>query len=282
MISVLVLTRNEVRDLPGCLASVAWSDDIHVLDSFSTDGTQALARAAGAYVTERIFDNWSAHQNWALANLPFRHPWVFYLDADERVTPELRDAMLGAVRSCSDSSAQNAPVAFRLQRRDFLYGTWLRHVQTTAFYMRLFRPDRMRYERLVNPVSIPSGPVGQLPGYLDHFPFSKGIAHWVERHNSYSTFEAEQTVANRAANTPFSLRTALLGRDFSQRRFHQKELFYRLPSRPLLKFLYLYILRRGFLDGSAGLTYACLQSVYEYLIVLKTRERERGTSSPEM
>ena len=93
MISVLILTKNEQLDLPGCLESVAWSDDVHVLDSLSTDRTIEVAREHGAQVTERAFDNWAAHQNWALGNVPFRHPWVFYIDADERVTPELREAI---------------------------------------------------------------------------------------------------------------------------------------------------------------------------------------------
>jgi hypothetical protein len=140
----------------------------------------------------------------------------------------------------------------------------------------------MRYERLVNPVSIPDGPTAQLTGYLDHFPFSKGLEHWLSRHNSYSTLEARQIVANRASHTEFSLAKALFSRDFHERRFHQKELFYRLPARPLIKFLYLYIVRRGFLDGRAGYTYARLQSFYEYMIVLKTRElaiRDADTGS---
>jgi len=274
MISVLILTKNESQNLPDCLASVAWSDDIHVLDSLSTDGTQAIAAAAGAHVTERIFDDWSSHQNWALKNLPFKYPWVFYLDADERATPALRDALLQAADNPGDACA------FRLQRRDFFMGTWLKHVQTSPFYIRLFRPEAMRYERLVNPVSIPTGPVGQITGYLDHFPFSKGLDHWVERHNQYSHLEARQIVANRSKQTPFSpldaVRSALFDRDFHRRRFHQKELFYRLPARPLLRFLYLYIVRRGFLDGTAGYTYARLQAFYEYLIVAKTRELEHA------
>ncbi len=268
MISVLVLTRNEADNIQACLDSVSWSDDIHVLDSLSTDGTQAIASAAGARVTERAFDNWASHQNWALANLPFRHPWVFYIDADERVTPALRDAMLQAAASPGDICA------FRIQRRDFFLGTWLRHVQTSPFYMRLFRPEAMRYERLVNPISIPTGPVGQLSGYLDHFPFSKGIGHWVERHNQYSRLEAQQIVANRKGQADFSLRVALFEKDFHRRRFHQKELFYRMPGRPVIKFLFLYIAKRGFLDGRAGFTYATLQAFYEYLIVLKCRELE--------
>ncbi|MDR3764208.1 MAG: glycosyltransferase family 2 protein [Acidobacteriota bacterium] len=276
MISVLIYTRNEERDLPGCLASVAWSDDIHVLDSFSTDRTVEIARAAGVAVTlpraaaqegGAVFGgDEAARKNWALANLPFRNAWVLHLDADERVTPELRDALLAAVKNPGPN------VAFRVQRRDFFLGTWLRHVQTSPYYLRLFRPEKMHYERLVNPVSIPDGPAGEVTGYLDHFPFSKGIAHWVERHNAYSTLEARQILENRAAHKPFSLRLAFTAGGFNERRFHQKELFYRLPARPLVKFLLLYVLRRGFLDGRAGFTYAMLQSFYEYLIVLKTRE----------
>lgn len=268
MISVLILTRNERDNIAACIESVRWSDDIHVLDSMSTDGTQEIARSLGAHVTERPFDNWASQQNWALANLPFRHSWVFYIDADERVTPQLRDAMAAAAASPSGS------VAFKVQRRDFLQGAWLKHVQTSPFYMRLFLPKHIRYERLVNPVSIADGPVGHLDGYLDHFPFSKGISHWIARHNDYSTLEAKQIIDNRRANTTFSPLKAFTEKDFHQRRFHQKELFYRLPARPLVKFIILYIGKRGFLDGRGGLTYAILQSIYEYLIVIKTREQQ--------
>jgi glycosyltransferase involved in cell wall biosynthesis len=273
VISVLVLTKNEEQDLPGCLESIAWSDDVHVLDSKSSDRTVEIAREHGAQVTQREFDNWAAHQNWALKNVPFRHPWVFYIDADERVTPKLRDAMRAAVQS------PGVAIAFRVERRDFLLGTWLRHVQASAFYMRLFRPEKMRYERLVNPVSIPDGPVGQVDGYLDHYPFSKGVSHWIARHNAYSTLEAQQILRNRQGGAKFSLMAALTEKDFHQRRYHQKELFYRLPGRPLAKFLLLYFVKRGFLDGHAGLMYAVLQSIYEYFIVFKTRELEESGRS---
>lgn len=270
---MLVLTRNEERDLPGCLDSVAWSDDVHVLDSFSSDRTVEIAREAGTRVTQRQFDNWSAHQNWALRNLPFKYPWVFYLDADERVTPELAAAVHAAVVDGGET------VAFRVQRRDFFMGRWLKHVQASPFYLRLFRPERMRYERLVNPVSIPDGTVGQVAGYLDHFPFSKGVSHWIGRHNSYSSFEAQQIVENRRNKRSFSMKRAFTAKDVHERRFQQKELFYRLPARPLVKFLILYVGKRGFLDGRAGFTYAVLQSIYEYMIVLKSRELEAESSS---
>ncbi|PTQ89774.1 glycosyltransferase family 2 protein [Agitococcus lubricus] len=265
-ISILVLTKNEEKDLPGCLESVKWSDDIHVYDSLSTDKTEEIALSYGATVTKRPFDNWAAHQNWGLANIAFKYDWVFYIDADERMTPELVAEVQAIVKNPADN------IAFRIQRRDFFMNTWLKHVQTSPFYMRLFRPEKMRYERLVNPISIADGNVGQLTSYLDHFPFSKGVTHWIDRHNSYSTFEAKQICDNAANKAPFSVAKAFTASDFHERRFHQKELFYRLPMRPLIKFLLLYIAKRGFLDGRAGFTYACLQAIYEYFIVLKTRE----------
>lgn len=268
-ISVMILTKNEEQNLPACLDSVSWCDDVHVFDSFSTDATVEIARERGATVTQRKFDNWSAHQNWGLANLPFKHPWVLYIDADERVTDDLRESVARAVANPGEN------VAFRIQRRDFFMDTWLKHIQASPFYMRLFRPEKMRYERLVNPISIPDGPVGQIAGYLDHFPFSKGVSHWFERHNSYATFEAQQIVENRRNRARFSLAKAFFEKDFHERRFHQKELFYRLPARPLVKFLLLYVLKRGFLDGRAGYTYARLQQIYETMIVLKTEELER-------
>jgi glycosyltransferase involved in cell wall biosynthesis len=284
MISVLILTKNEEQDLPGCLQSVAWSDDVHVYDSLSTDRTLEIAQRSGAKTVCRpkqgagpcFGGDESAHKNWALRNIAFKYEWVLHLDADERVTPELAASLLRAVQAPSDN------VAFRLRRRDFFLGRWLKHVQASAFYMRLFRPERMRYERLINPISIPDGPVGELSGYLDHFPFSKGMRHWFDRHNSYSTLEAEQIIRNRAAHKSFSLKQALFAKDFNERRFHQKELFYRLPARPVVKFLLLYLGKRGFLDGEAGITYALLQSIYEYMIVLKTRELERIEIRPEI
>ncbi|HDR9183026.1 glycosyltransferase family 2 protein [Burkholderia vietnamiensis] len=273
-ISVIILTKNEARDLPGCLESVAWSDDIHVYDSMSTDTTVDIARAFGATVTQRPFDNWASHQNWGLANIRFKHPWVFYIDADERMTDELVRNARQAV-----ASAGNV-VAFSIQRRDFFMGTWLKHVQTSPYYLRLFRPEKMRYERLVNPISIADGPSARIGGYLDHFPFSKGLDHWVARHNSYSTLEAMQIVENRRGQASFSLIKALTSRDFHERRFHQKEIFYRIPMRPLVKFLLLYVGKRGFLDGRAGLTYAALQSIYEYLIIVKTHHIHRQGDIP--
>ncbi len=278
-ISVLILTKNEQQDLPGCLASVAWADDIHIFDSGSTDATHAIAEQFGAQLTVRDYvgsklafgGDEGAHRTWGLRNIAFKYPWVFVIDADERMTPEL-------VAACQQAATQPAGnVAFSVQRRDFFLDTWLKHVQTSPFYVRLFRPEKVHYERLINCVLVPDGLVGSLAGFLDHYPFSKGMNHWLDRHNGYSHFEAQQIVANRQKGGTFSLAKAFMAKDFHERRYHQKELFYRLPLRPVIKFLVLYIGKRGFLDGRAGLTYAMLQSIYEYFIVLKTREIEDQT-----
>ena len=268
-VSILILTKNEQKDLPGCLKSVAWSDDIVVFDSVSTDSTQEIAAEAGARIIERPFDNWASHQNWGLGNITFRYPWVFYIDADERLTPEAAAELQSIARN-----PVHTFVAYRIRRRDFFQGRQLRYVQTSPWYIRFFRPEFVHYERLVNPVTMVDGPVGDLKHLLDHYPFSKGLSHWFARHNSYSDFEAQQILQNRDSQEGFSLSAAFFDRDFNRRRFHQKELFYRLPARPLIKFLLLYILKRGFLDGRPGFTYALLQSIYEAMIVLKVKELE--------
>jgi glycosyltransferase involved in cell wall biosynthesis len=236
-ISVLLLTKNEEKDLPGCLASVAWSDDVVVYDSLSTDQTKNLALGFGARFVQRpgqdpsvaYGGNEGIHRTWGIHEIPYKHPWIFVIDADERLTPEAA-AELRAI-ACN--------------------------------------PD----PRVVE------GDVGDLQHPLDHYPFSKGLSHWIARHNSYSSFEAQQILQNRVSQEPFSLPAAFFERDFNRRRFHQKELFYRLPARPLIKFLLLYILKRGFLDGRPGFTYALLQSIYEAMIVLKVQELEQPQAS---
>ena len=266
MISVLILTRNEEQDLPGCLASVAWSDDVHVFDSRSTDRTVQIAEAHGAKVTQRAFDGYASQRNAALTTVPFKHDWILILDADERATPELADEALQAVAASPSQTA-----AFRIRRRDFLWNTWLKHAQISPWYVRLVRKGRARYVREVNEVLEVDGATSELKNPLDHFPFSKGISHWVAKHNTYSTMEA-QLLASGAATQQASLRAALFEKDFHLRRGAQKALFFKLPLRPLLKWCYMVFWRRAILDGRAGLTYATLQSFYEYLIVLKTRE----------
>lgn len=267
MISVLILTRNEEHDLPGCLDSVSWSNDVHVFDSLSDDATVAIARSRGAKVSQRPFDNYAAQRNAALHGLSFANDWVLILDADERVPEGLRREMLERTTAGTDGIS-----AYRIRRKDFLGGTWLKRSQLSPWYLRLVRPHRVYYEREVNEILKVDGTVAELQQPFDHHPFSKGMAHWLSKHNTYSTMEARYIVQSRRSQPQFSVAQAFVNRDFNERRYHQKELFYRLPGRPLVKFLLIYVLRLGFLDGRAGLTYAMLQAIYEYMIVLKTRE----------
>lgn len=263
-ISVLILTKNEQQDLPGCLASVQWSDDVHVLDSHSTDTTVEIARAAGARVTQRPFDGYARQRNAGL-QLPFTNPWVLIVDADERIPDSLVSEMQKLV-----ASAPATVAAARMRRRDIWWGTWLRHAQISPYYVRLARVGRAHYEREVNEVLVVDGAIHDLQGSFDHYPFSKGLDHWIAKHNVYSRMEAEVIASGKGIQP--SWKTAFFGRDFNERRGHQKAIFYRLPGRPLIKFLYMLIVRRAFLDGAAGIRYASLQAIYEYMIVLKVKE----------
>jgi glycosyltransferase involved in cell wall biosynthesis len=249
------------------LNSLTWCDDVHIFDSGSTDQTEMIALAAGANFAARAFDNYAAQRNAALHALPFKYAWVLSVDADERIPATLVAEMTAFVRT-----ADAGVVAARIRRRDFFMGRWLKHAQISPYYVRLVRPTRVHYEREINEVLVADGAVAELHEPFDHFPFSKGVAYWIEKHNRYSTMEAERALRERAPGVKFSWKLAAFGRDFHERRRHQKGLFYRLPARPLFKLVYMLLVRRAFLDGGPGVHYALLQASYEHFIVLKEQE----------
>jgi glycosyltransferase involved in cell wall biosynthesis len=273
-VSVLILTKNESLDLPGCLASVSWCDDVHVLDSGSTDDTEAIALAHQAHFSVRPFDGYASQRNAGLA-LPFKYPWVLIVDADERIPQSLAEEMGRFV-----ATVPNHVCGARMRRRDIWWGTWLKHAQISPFFIRLVRVGRAHYEREINEVMVVDGDVSDLSEPFDHFPFSKGLDHWIQKHNVYSKMEAE-VIASGSRGAP-SIRKALFDPDFNNRRAHQKGLFYKLPLRPFIKLVYMLIVRRAFLDGVAGMRYACLQAIYEYFIVLKTEEIVRDKKPPTL
>lgn len=166
MISVLILTKNEESDLPGCLESVSWSDDVFVFDSFSTDGTAEIARGRGVNFVQRKFDGYSKQRNAALDELPFRHDWIFILDADERPTPQLVEEMRKAA-----SAVPNGVDGYRMRRRDFFNGTWLKHAQISPYYIRLVRRGKAHYTREINEVLEVDGEIRELksPLITSHF-----------------------------------------------------------------------------------------------------------------
>ncbi len=273
-VSILILTLNEEENLPACLDAVAWCDDVVVFDSLSQDRTPEIARERGARLVERKFDNWAAHQNWAMENIDFKHDWVFYLDADERMTDELRQEILAVARD-----PQEKRVAFYCGRKNFFMGRWIKHAYPPSHIMRFFRPEKVRFERLVNPTPVIDGAHGYLEERFLHYNFSKGFEEWLAKHNRYSTFEAMEGI--KLLDGERGEAPSLLDADAAKRRKALKNLSFRLPLRPLAKFLYLYVGKRGFLDGGPGLTYCCLQAIYEYMIVLKMEEirrRRRGES----
>lgn len=272
-VSILILTLNEEVNLPRCLASVGWSDDIVVLDSFSSDQTEGIARAANVRFIQRKFDNWSSHQNWAVQNIEFRHPWVYYSDADEVMPAELVNEV------CQVTSGPDVrEVLFRVRFKAMFMGTWIKRSSLYPTWVaRLFRPNRVHWERETNPIAVADGPEGKLREHFLHFSFNKGMTHWFDKHNSYSSYEASETI--KAKKTISLDIRGLESCDPVRRRRALKELSFRLPARPVVKFVYMYLVRFGFLDGRAGLTYCLLQAIYEYMICLKVREefrRERG------
>jgi glycosyltransferase involved in cell wall biosynthesis len=266
-VSVLILTLNEEINLARCLEGLRWSDDVVVLDSYSTDGTLEIARKYGVRVVQRKFDSWSAHQNWAVTNIPFKYPWVYYSDADEVVTSELAAAVDEAVRS------DRPEVAYRVLRKEMLWGRWLRFSSMyPVWILRLFRPEKIRWERLVNPIAVVDGPTGQIREHIVHYSFNKGLFEWVKKHNAYALFEAKEAIASVRSGSGVSLSDLLARQDPVRRRKALKNLSFRMPFRPLLRFLYMYVLRMGCLDGWSGLTYCRLVSMYELMIDLNVRE----------
>ncbi len=267
MISVLIITKNEEKDLPDCINSVSWSDDIHIFDSFSEDKTIDIAHSLGAKVTQRIFDGFASQRNAALQQLQFKHQWILILDADERVSSELIHEIHFELRQAPTNQS-----AYRIRRKDFLFGQWLKYSQITPMYIRLVKKGKVYYHRQINEVIEVEGLISDLQNSFDHFPFSKGISHWIEKHNLYSSLEAQRWIDEQSGKFQFSILKAFFSSDFNERRYHQKGLFYKLPARPILKWMYMVVLRRAFLDGLAGLTYSSLQAIYEYFITLKTKE----------
>lgn len=274
MISVLILTLNEEVDLPDCLKSVNWCDDIVVYDSFSTDDTIRLAESVGARVFQRRFDNYAAQRSAALAEVEYKYPWVLMVDADERWDQSLFAEIKAAIQDCDQEIC-----LYHFRRKDFFQDKWLRRSTGYPTWAgRLVRLGRVRVEREINEEYRTDGKSGYINGHFIHYPFNKGIAFWCERHNRYSSMEAARLVEEAKRKLQFG---CLFSKDPVLRRRSLKQLAYRLPGRPVVVFLYLYLFRLGFMDGRPGLTYCILRSIYEYMIDLKVGElKRRGENLP--
>jgi glycosyltransferase involved in cell wall biosynthesis len=268
-ISVLIVTCNEELNLPRCLDSVKWSDDVLVVDSFSTDRTVDLAQKGGARGLQNRFVDFADQRNFGLANGNLKHDWVLHLDADEVVTPELQRELVARASGGEKD-------AYRVASKMMFQGRWLKYSGLYPSYqVRFGKRDRLGFVQVGHGQreNLEPARVGTLQEPLLHFSFSKGIADWLERHNRYSTAEAThflETAGAQSIDWP-----GIFAPDPSRRRRALKVLSGRLPCRPTMRFLYMYLFRLGFLDGRAGLTYCRLLAFYEYLTVLKIHELRR-------
>jgi glycosyltransferase involved in cell wall biosynthesis len=264
-VSVLIMTLDEEVNLPDCLDSIAECDDIVVLDSFSGDKTVEIAQSAGARVIQRRFNNYAVQRNVGLNEVDYKYPWVLMLDADERVTPELWREMKAAVEVVSPAVS-----LFHMRRKDYWFGQWLRRSSGyPTWFGRLIRLGRVTVQREINEQYVPDGESGFLKEHLLHYPFNKGVTYWFERHNRYSSMEAELLIKERQQKV--AVRELWSGNPVIRRRT-MKQIACRLPARPILTFGYLYFACGGFLDGLPGFRYCMLRALYECMIDVKVAE----------
>ncbi len=265
-VSVIVPTKDEERNIQICLDSLDWADEVIVFDSHSSDRTVEIAERNGVTVVQRVFDNFATHKNWALDNIELRHDWVFFVDADERGTPELADEVRAVV---NDPEARNG---YYVAGQNWLWGKPMRAIYPN-YNLRLIRRGKGRYEdRIVHEHMVIEGPAGYLKNHLVHMDY-KGIERWYDRHNNYSSMEAVEAWRLLNAHDKESSIAARLTTRGPERRRALKQFAYRyLPMRPIWQFLYLYIVKRGFLDGRLGFRYCVLKMFYEYQVSLKIEE----------
>ena len=272
-VTILIPVKNEAHNLPRCLKSVQWADEIVVVDSHSSDESVSIAESLGATVVQFSFNGtWPKKKNHALQNVNFKNEWVFILDADE-VLHRDAEAEITNVIANSDPIVSG----YWINRRFMFMGKWLRHAYYPNWNLRLFRHAKGRYEKLtdistesgdneVHEHVIVTGKVGYLTTEMDHYAFPT-VEVFVEKHNRYSNWEARVAIDRYLADGRSDIQNASVGV-----RRHLKRLSHQLPFRPLLRFIYVYVWQMGFLDGIEGYYFARLHGMYELLCVAKTYE----------
>jgi hypothetical protein len=215
---------------------------------------------------QREFDSFAGQRNFAIEHCELKYEWIFHLDADEVMTPDLSAEILGHIAATDKD-------AYRVSSKLMLNGKFLRRAGLFPWYqVRLGRRGKLRFVQVGHGQreQLPSHTIGTLKNPLLHFPFEKGLEDWVEKHNRYSTAEARQNIYGYADDDSAILDLLSIAGD--RRRRAAKKIFRWLPCRPTIRFIYMYLLRGGILDGAAGFTYCRLLAWYEWLIVLKERE----------
>lgn len=277
-VSVLIPAKNEEFNLPACLESVTRANEVFVVDSQSEDRSVEICEQYGANVIQFKFNgSWPKKKNWSLENLPFQNEWVLIVDCDERITPELWDEIARRIETEEYDG-------YYLNRRVYFLGKWIRHGgKYPDWNLRLFKHKLGRYENLntedvqntgdneVHEHVVLTGKVGYLENDMLHIDF-RDIFHWLDRHNRYSNWEARVYYNLLMGKGDDGTIGANLFGDSVQRKRFLKKIWVRLPFKPLLRFILFYIIRLGFLDGTAGYMYGRLLSQYEYQIGVKLYE----------
>ena len=259
-VAAIVLTFNEERNLDACLASVAsWASELFVIDSGSTDGTLAIAERFGAQIVRHPFENYAQQRNWAQSALALQSEWVFHIDADERVTPELKQAM---ALFFSDGTAQKYQGA-AMARRTIFWGKAILHGgHYPSYHLRLFRHASGRCEdRLYDQHFVVDGPTTILDGDLLDL-ITSNLTVWTMRHARWGELEAQEQIQGAAEGVQVDPKWD--GTPIERRRWMRASLYERAPLfwRAFAYFLYRYFLRLGFLDGGEGLVFHFLQGFW--------------------
>lgn len=269
--SVVILTFNSELSIGETLQSVAGlTDDIHVVDSGSCDRTVEIARSFGAAVLEHPFEHYGAQRNWAIDSIETKYGWQLHLDADERLTPELRDeiAALGEEANIT---------GYHLPRLMHFLGRPIRHgAMFPTWHMRLFRNGFGRCEtrRYDQHFYVTSGGTASLRGHMVD-DIRMPLTEWTFRHNRWSDAEVEELSQGESHGR---IAGQLIG-DPVQRKRYLRGLYNRAPLfvRPFALFFYRYFLRLGFLDGTEGFIFFVLQTFwFRFLVDAKLYERRES------
>ena len=276
-LSVVILSFNSEATIGATLASAGLvSDDIHVVDSGSTDTTIAVVEASGATVHRHPFENYGAQRNWAIDMLPLRHDWQLHLDADERLTPELA----AAIDALKTGGFAGPKVGYFIPRLTYFLGCPIRHGgMYPIWHMRLFRRGKGRCEsRRYDQHFYVDGPSGRIAHpMIDDIRMT--LAEWTARHNRWADAEVDEL--SQQTRGPGIIEPRLTGGTPVQRKRALRAGYNGAPLflRALLLFLYRYVLRLGFLDGRPGLIFFVLQTFwFRFLIDAKLYEREMAAS----
>ena len=267
-VTAMIYTLDEEPNLPACLDSLAWCDDVVVIDSFSKDRTEAICRERGVRFYQHAFEGFGSQRNWSFDNCSPRHDWILVLDADERVPPEMASELAARLASPPPEIG-----AYRVRRRFHLWGRWLEHSSLyPTWVVRLVHKDRVRYvNRGHAETQQVDGQVGELDADLVD-ENAKGIAEWLERQARYARKEAEFELAEE--RRPFRLGDAVSA-DPLARRAALKRLARRVPGRAPMFFVYSYLLRGGFRDGRDGLVFCTMRALFEQMVNVHKYDLER-------